>query len=462
MERLGTYALAVGMHTLSVEFDQRGRALEILQEVIDAAPTDEDPLLVSQMHALRGQLAMAVLLESQDPSVINGISADFDRTMELDPSNPIIPTFQDSLDLVLAYRFGLVDELAAVEARIWDNVELCELGNLLSISSVALGLPISSGWPEQIASELADWDCAGADFCTENTWKAPYSRPGLAFHFAETFARVGEAEDARRYLDEALAAPGASEWPFRPFALATSDDFDGWVEEFAAIPDDQEATNMMYPGAEFGCIFCHAEEPPAHLIPHDRLTLVELDPDPDPDPDPAPDLVELGRYITSETNEAKPGDKASFKLQNHQGVDVVNESIGITTKNAEFTVWTAELARKVNDLHGKSVQIGFWHAEMNHYMYDEVNIFNNAVFAQDASYTFSTAIIRGDEPIPPTHYEYIYPKGIGDYVDGTKVLASDGNVYQCKPWPFTPWCNQSQRYYAPATGLAWSEAWNKL
>ncbi|WP_211830102.1 lytic polysaccharide monooxygenase [Kistimonas asteriae] len=186
------------------------------------------------------------------------------------------------------------------------------------------------------------------------------------------------------------------------------------------------------------------------------------DPDPDPDPDPVPDLVELGRYITSETNEAKPGDKANFKLQNHQGVDVVNESIGITTKNAEFTAWTAELARKVNDLHGKSVQIGFWHAEMNHYMYDEVNIFNNAVFAKNAGYTFSTAIIRGDDPTPPTNYDYIYPKGIGNYVDGTKVLASDGNVYKCKPWPFTPWCNQSQRYYAPATGLAWSEAWNKL
>ncbi len=183
---------------------------------------------------------------------------------------------------------------------------------------------------------------------------------------------------------------------------------------------------------------------------------------PDPEPEPLPDMIELGRYITSVTNDAKPGDKARFTLKDHQGEDVIKETISITAKNTVFTAWTAELARKINDLHGKSAQIGFWHAEMNHYMYDEVNIFNNSVFAQEASYTFSTSLISGDAPVPTTHYDYIYPEGIGNYVDGTKVLASDNNIYQCKPWPFTPWSNQSQVHYAPATGIAWSEAWNKL
>ncbi len=186
------------------------------------------------------------------------------------------------------------------------------------------------------------------------------------------------------------------------------------------------------------------------------------DPGPDPDPDPLPELVKLGRYLTFTTNPAEPGDKANFRLRNGNGMDVVNESIEITTKNSDFTAWTAELARKVNDLHGSSVQIGFWHEEMNHYMYDEVNIFKNAVFAHSADYTHTVSVIDQDSPQPSDQYDHIYPEGIGSYSAGTKVLASDDNIYECKPWPYTGWCNQAPFYYEPATGLDWAEAWERI
>ncbi|WP_083232831.1 lytic polysaccharide monooxygenase [Endozoicomonas atrinae] len=186
------------------------------------------------------------------------------------------------------------------------------------------------------------------------------------------------------------------------------------------------------------------------------------EPDPDPDPDPQPDLVKLGRYLTFTSNPAEPGDKARFRLRNGQGVDVVNETIVITEKNVDFTNWTAELARKVNDLHGKTVQIGFWHDEMNHYMYDEVNIFKNAVFAKSADYSYTTSVIDKDVPPPPSDYDYVYPDGMGSYSAGTKVLARDHNIYQCKPFPESGWCNQAPFYYEPATGLAWDQAWIRV
>ncbi|WP_279152809.1 immunoglobulin-like domain-containing protein, partial [Photobacterium iliopiscarium] len=46
------------------------------------------------------------------------------------------------------------------------------------------------------------------------------------------------------------------------------------------------------------------------------------------------------------------------------------------------------------------------------------------------------------------------------YLAGDKVLASDGNVYQCKPWPYTGWCASAS--YAPATSQYWADAWDKL
>ncbi|CEO39441.1 immunoglobulin-like domain-containing protein [Photobacterium kishitanii] len=46
------------------------------------------------------------------------------------------------------------------------------------------------------------------------------------------------------------------------------------------------------------------------------------------------------------------------------------------------------------------------------------------------------------------------------YLAGDKVLANDGNIYQCKPWPYTGWCANAS--YAPGTSQYWADAWDKL
>ncbi|MGF1687075.1 DUF5011 domain-containing protein [Photobacterium japonica] len=53
-----------------------------------------------------------------------------------------------------------------------------------------------------------------------------------------------------------------------------------------------------------------------------------------------------------------------------------------------------------------------------------------------------------------------------DYVPGTAysegdiVTGTDGNLYQCKPWPYSGWCANAS--YAPGTSSFWSDAWDKL
>ena len=188
-----------------------------------------------------------------------------------------------------------------------------------------------------------------------------------------------------------------------------------------------------------------------------------ITPPPGPDPEPTPNLVGIGSYVTSAHDIAKVDDTVRFRLFNAAGTEVVDESIVITGANQDFQVWTRDLALKVNDIHNSQVFIGIWNEQMNHLMYDDDNLFSNRVWALDSHFTYSVSVIKaGDSLPPPTDYDYVYPEGVGEYQPGTKVKGSDGNIYQCKPFPESGWCNQSSLYYAPATGLAWRDAWSRL
>lgn len=47
------------------------------------------------------------------------------------------------------------------------------------------------------------------------------------------------------------------------------------------------------------------------------------------------------------------------------------------------------------------------------------------------------------------------------YVAGSKVQYA-GKQYQCKPYPYTGWCNGAAWAYGPGTGTAWSDAWTLI
>jgi len=46
----------------------------------------------------------------------------------------------------------------------------------------------------------------------------------------------------------------------------------------------------------------------------------------------------------------------------------------------------------------------------------------------------------------------------GNYVAGSKV-KNVSNQYECKPWPYSGWCNGAAWAYAPGTGAYWTDAW---
>ena len=42
------------------------------------------------------------------------------------------------------------------------------------------------------------------------------------------------------------------------------------------------------------------------------------------------------------------------------------------------------------------------------------------------------------------------------------IVNNHGKLFQCKPFPYSGWCNNSPTYYEPGAGLAWAEAWTAL
>lgn len=48
----------------------------------------------------------------------------------------------------------------------------------------------------------------------------------------------------------------------------------------------------------------------------------------------------------------------------------------------------------------------------------------------------------------------------GDYAAWS--ANNHGKLFQCKPFPYSGWCNNAPAYYEPGAGLAWSDAWTAL
>ena len=66
----------------------------------------------------------------------------------------------------------------------------------------------------------------------------------------------------------------------------------------------------------------------------------------------------------------------------------------------------------------------------------------------------------GDQP-----FDFVYPQNIEQYEAGTRVKASDGSIYQCKPYPYDGWCrvySPNANHYEPGVGSHWQDAWVKL
>lgn len=69
------------------------------------------------------------------------------------------------------------------------------------------------------------------------------------------------------------------------------------------------------------------------------------------------------------------------------------------------------------------------------------------------------------DPNAGQEYDFVFPEDLEGYAGGTRVLARDGAVYECKPFPYEGWCrvySQASPHYEPGFGSDWEDAWIRL
>ena len=241
----------------------RKDAEAVVLAVIAANGSPRDTRGMSLMHFRLAQLRLAMSLENaQRDYVIHSndmIVGELDRATALDSYGGIIAPWKDAMQIATAAILGDWGEAVKLADRGFDNIALNPLGNTLSLSGTTIGFPMSTGVPARTASYLDVWRCSGVAWCDANTEHAPYARPGLGYHFAEAYARVGDADKARRYLGEALHAPGTDTWPYRYIAEQAAADVGAFVKKFADLGTDGSAFDVVYANQPYGCLFCHAK-----------------------------------------------------------------------------------------------------------------------------------------------------------------------------------------------------------
>jgi glutamine cyclotransferase len=150
-----------------------------------------------------------------------------------------------------------------------------------------------------------------------------------------------------------------------------------------------------------------------------------------------------------------------YKLISQAQADSAFDAAMVSSKVASQTVF---------DLSDTSLRNTFWSLLET----ATANLENSLANPNFKNFMASTQLDLNVTPVPsptasaaptpsPSPVVYnTYPTGFGSYVAGSKVKGKDGNLYECKPSPYTPWCNGAAWAYEPGVGSVWDQAWIKL
>ncbi|MCW8333300.1 lytic polysaccharide monooxygenase [Vibrio paucivorans] len=120
--------------------------------------------------------------------------------------------------------------------------------------------------------------------------------------------------------------------------------------------------------------------------------------DPTDPTEPVDNLQSLGYFVAQGFGPVESGDTVRFRTFDASGAELTDIQLAISANNT--STWAAELAGQFNDAQQGRWFVGFWHAEMNHYMFDTNNVYANKVLAPDTSYSYQVSLIKGDTPPP--------------------------------------------------------------
>lgn len=252
----------------------RQDALRYMSSLIQLAEAGNDgtPEYVqklSRLYQLRGMFYMAMGIENGALQYVlfNRLFSgrDFARVAQLEPGNFVASSFNVTMDMANLRVFGKhaqAQELArqavltAWHAGAPDVIEPINVGSMFAVSGVTMHYPLQSGVPAlTLDATLAVGCLPEVAFCLDNTPNAPFARPGLEYHLAELYARLGMRDEYIQQLEVVAQQPGYAEWAWHDLVELQRADPDRLLQKFASYGDDQYSEG--YATRNMGCVFCH-------------------------------------------------------------------------------------------------------------------------------------------------------------------------------------------------------------
>jgi hypothetical protein len=190
---------------------------------------------------------------------------DFARVAELEPGNFVASSFDATMDMANlratgrhedAAQLALSELMTAWHAGNPEVIEPINVGSMFALTGVTMHYPIASGAPElSLQASLAVGCIDEVDFCRQNTLNAPFARPGLEYHLAELYARLGMRDEYIAQLDVVAAQPGYEEWAWHDMVELQRADPERLLSKFASFGQHQYSDG--YATRNMGCVFCH-------------------------------------------------------------------------------------------------------------------------------------------------------------------------------------------------------------
>lgn len=215
---------------------------------------------LARAHFLRGALRLAMSLENGklQYAMFNKVyvGKDMQRSEQLDPDGIAAPAFLNALDMANAAIFKQWGKATTLADEAIVDAYHVGIGAAFAVGGTLIGFPLSTGIPQKTVTMMEEVPC-DVYFCDDNTQKAPFAVPGLAFHQAEGYARIGDKENMLRWLDTARTAPGYQDWYFNYIVEGVAADPDAFLQKFSQYGNDTAPFMEVYANSNFGCVFCH-------------------------------------------------------------------------------------------------------------------------------------------------------------------------------------------------------------
>ena len=265
------------------DFDDRLSVHNMMGERLVEHQTEIDSERYADLTFKRAQLGMALLLENGSLAVLPTVIPDLEQAQALIPDDPFVQIWLDTMRIALAQINGDRAEVIAQLEAAWSHVEASTEHTtrstlVASLTGTTIGLSRSTNAPEQTLSLIETFACHPnvlaenpnqvcgrgehrrpcVEWCLQPSLISPYTGPGLLYHQAETYARLGYVNEARDLLERSLQAPTADVWPFREIAIKALRDVEGFSRDLNPNNPEQAVFLDVYANSQHACVFCHA------------------------------------------------------------------------------------------------------------------------------------------------------------------------------------------------------------